>query len=541
MSKAPKISFTEKARNYLKASYPLLWIKTHEEQRVIKDILTAFENTTVTVNIYAWDAINDLTKAKRNKDEKGNPVTTWEKVNGDTKIQSVIPFIRKIGGPNERSVVILKDFHSYINVPGTIRHIRNAIEDLRARATMVVFLSPVIQIPVELEKDVQIMDFTLPDEAHLTDTLLSVYNSVKARYTKNPEACPQLSKEVQQATVEAMKGMTHSESHDACSLAIVENQAFNENFVRSVFDEKVKQVKRHGLLQYLKPDATFESIGGLDMLKDWINNRALAYSAEAREYSLPYPKGILLCGLPGCGKTLLAKATANALGFPLFQLDVGGLFGKHVGESEENFRKVVEMVDSIGRCVLFIDEVEKSLNREAVSGTGDTGTSSRSFATLLTWLSEHTSPVFTIATSNDHTRLPAELTRKGRFDELFWIDLPDLSDRKEIFKVLLKRYNRDASKFKIDELATAAEGFTGAEIENVITSSMFARFAIKKDINTTSLIDEMATITPLSKMSAAEIDVMRKKAEGKLRPVTSAGAAKHITTASAGANISLSL
>ena len=516
-----RIPFPEKLRSYLKASYPLLWVKTHEESRVVKEIIGAFENTKTPILIHAWDAQQDLLKYKR----EGN---TWEKVTGDTKVMNVVTHCRKLGSNNERCVVIMKDFHPYIEAPGQIRNIRNAIEDFKARGNMLIFVSPIIKIPVELEKEIQIVDFSLPGDEHLNQVLESVINTVKKKCPTDAEKS-MITPEVRTASVEASKGMTHSEAHDAFSLAIVENQLFNNNFTLSVFEEKVKQVKKNGLLQYIKPDVSFDSVGGLDGLKKWIRTRSKAYTQAARDYNLPYPKGILLCGIPGCGKTLLAKSTANEFGFPLFQLDVGALFGKHVGETEENFRRVIEMVDGIGRCILFVDEIEKALNKDAVSGKGDTGTSSRSFGSLLTWLSEHKSPVFVIGTSNDHTRLPTEFTRKGRFDELFWIDLPSEAERKEIFNVLLKRYGWDTDKvkLKVDELAAEADQFTGAEIENVIISAMFDRFGKDgKPITTQNLVDEILATTPLAKMNAADLDNMRKNAEGKLRVATSSGLVK---------------
>ena len=315
-----RIPFQDKLRNYLKASYPLLWIKTHEETRVVKDIIGAFEGTKTPIIIYTWDAQNDLMKYKR--DGGG-----WEKVTGDTKVMNVVQFCRKLGNNNERSVIIFKDFHPYIEAPGQVRFIRNAIEDLKSKGNMFVFVSPVIKIPVELEKEIQILDFHLPDETHLSQILESVTEAVRKKYPNEPDKSA-ITPETRQASIEAAKGMTHSETHDAYSLAIVENQKFDNNFVLSVFEEKVKQVKRHGLLQYLKPDVNFDSIGGLDGLKKWIRTRAKAYTEDARKYRLPYPKGILLCGIPGCGKTLLAKATSEEFGFPLFQVDMGGLFGK---------------------------------------------------------------------------------------------------------------------------------------------------------------------------------------------------------------------
>lgn len=202
---------------------------------------------------------------------------------------------------------------------------------------------------------------------------------------------------------------------------------------------------------------------------------------------------------------------------------------KYVGESEENTRKVVETVDSIGRCVLFIDEIEKSLNRSATSGSGDSGTSSRAFATLLSWLSDHTSPVFVIGTSNDHTKLPTEFTRKGRFDEIFWIDLPSLAERKEIFKVQLNKYGRTAEKLKLnlDRLSEKSEGFTGAEIEQIVVSAMYSRFSEDgKEITQTDLLDGLASAKPFSETNKEELENMRTKAAGRLQVASSSGASK---------------
>jgi AAA+ superfamily predicted ATPase len=527
-----RIPFPDKFRNYTKASYAALAIRTHEETRAINDVIDAFKNATTPVIFYSWDVQNNLTKYKK----KANGEIIWEKVPGDTGPLGVVKFCRTIGTKNERSIVFMKDFHEYIGAPLQVRMIRNALEDLKANGTMLVFLGPVTKIPIELEKEIQILDYNLPSEEHLERVLDSVNATVKKRYENDPPKW-QLTPEIRTGAVEAAKGMTYQETHDAFSLAIVENQKFDNGFVLSVFEEKVKQVKRHGLLQYLIPDITFDNIGGMDQLKKWIKTRACAYSENARKYQLPYPKGILLCGIPGCGKTLLAKATSTEFGFPLFQLDMGSLFGRHVGETEENFRKVVETVDGIGRCILFIDEIEKSLNRNAVSGQGDTGTSSRSFATLLTWLSEHKTPVFVIGTSNDHTKLPTEFTRKGRFDELFWIDLPSESERKEIFNVLLKRYGRDPKALKLDvtELAQATEQFTGAEIENVIVGAMFDRFALDgKEICTANLIDEVNATKPLAVIAKDDIENMRKNAEGKLRPTSSLGVARSLEASKGG-------
>ena len=215
------------------------------------------------------------------------------------------------------------------------------------------------------------------------------------------------------------------------------------------------------------------------------------------------------------------------------------MFGKHVGETEENFRKVIETVDGIGRCILFIDELEKALNRDAVSGKGDTGTSSRSFATLLSWLSDHTSPVFVIATSNQFTRLPTELVRKGRFDELFWIDLPTAVERTEIFKVLLQKFGRDPKKFKLPELVQKSDRFTGAEVENVIVEALFSAFNEGRELETADLIDACVATRPLAETCQADIEDMRKNAEGKLRAVNETGEVRQVTATNEGRKLTI--
>ena len=522
-------SFADKLKNYIKAGYPLLWIRTHEEARVTREIHKVVklddEAAAKLYEYYEWDSVNCL----QGRSKEG----CRTKVTAEAPLMKVIDVCSKLGREEQKVVVVLKDFHHFIDVPGQIRPLRNALEVLKAKGNMLIVVSPVIKIPVELEKEFQLLDYSLPNEEAIGEQLDFIKTSLERRHKDAPEKAA-LDPTVRQAAIEAAKGMTVSEVENAFSLAIIENKQFTPGFVTSVFEEKIQQVKKGGLLSYMKPDTDFNRVGGLAGLKKWIRVRAKAYSAAARDFKLPYPKGILLCGIPGCGKTLLAKATSKEFGFPLFQLDVGSLFGKHVGETEENFRKVIETVDGIGRCILFIDELEKALNRDAVSGKGDTGTSSRSFATLLSWLSDHTSPVFVIATSNQFTRLPTELVRKGRFDELFWIDLPTATERTEIFKVLLAKFERDPKKFKIPELVQKSDRFTGAEIENVIVEALFAAFNEGRELETVDLVDACVATKPLAETCGADLEEMRKNAEGKLRAVNETGEVRSYSTSEEG-------
>jgi len=351
------LTFEEKFKNYLRAAYPLLWIKTHEENRVTKSIINAINssNNPASISLYSWDVKHQLMKYDSDNTSGG---TKFDKVTGkDFGFTNVIENLQSLSASTvkTRNIIIMLDFHSYIEAPGQIRPIRNIIAFLKRSGHMIVFVSPVIKIPVELEKEIQILDYHLPDDIQIESILASVVKIYKDRAKEKGMEVKELNPDIKQATIEAAKGLTFSEAHDALSLAIMENKEFSNDFVHSVFEEKVKQIKRHGLLQYIKPDITFDGLGGLEGLKKWVRTRAKAYTVAAREYGLPYSKGVLLCGWPGCGKTAIAKATANEFGFPLFWFDIGALFGRYVGESEENTRKVIETLDSIGRCVVLID------------------------------------------------------------------------------------------------------------------------------------------------------------------------------------------
>jgi len=508
-----RVSFQGRLEAYLNSSYPLLWVQTHEEGRVISEISDWVlnpppESGRRARTILEWDAIRGLTKMELNKSRTA--------INDTAVVKKLLEYIEKNSA--DRQLFILKDFHPYFQDPSVRRAFRNVIGRLKSKGTTVLFVTPLYAIPEELIKDVQVLDFALPGDEGLRDRLLFVQRGVEATKAAGSHHDFSISPEIMAKAIEAAKGLTDSEAENAYTLAIVGSKKFDRTFVDSVFTEKVAHLKKSGLLTYLEPDVTFDEVGGLEGLKAWIRQRGQAYLPAARKYGLPYPRGVLLCGVPGSGKTLLAKATSAELGLPAFQLDIGSLFGKLVGETEQNFRRVIQAVDGIGSCILYIDEIEKSLNRSAVSGQGDTGTSSRSFGTLLTWLSEHKTPVFVIGTSNNFTILPPEMIRKGRFDELFWLDLPSEADRASIFRVLLKRYGREPGKFNLKHLAKESRGFTGAEIEQVIVSVMFKCFSDgQREFSDADLIQEIQGTTPQSKTNEADIVRMRAEAEGKLR------------------------
>jgi SpoVK/Ycf46/Vps4 family AAA+-type ATPase len=322
--------------------------------------------------------------------------------------------------------------------------------------------------------------------------------------------------------------MTYTEIENAASLAwetsAVDNiRGFNEKFVASLFNEKISQLKKNGLLTYMEPNISFENVGGMQGLKNWISARKKAYSQTARDYNLPLPKGMLLASVPGTGKSLICKAIAKEFGCPLFSLDLGNIFSSLVGSSESNMREMIKTVESIGKCVILIDEIEKSLSESAVSGAGDSGVSSRIFGTLLTWLNDRKNPAFIVATTNNHTLLPSALSRKGRFDQLFWVDLPAAYERKEIFNVVIKKYKREPKDFSIKALVAGSENFTGAEIEEVFKDAMFKAFDSGEEVADHHVMAVLAEFIPFAVSHENDLQLMRMQAQGKLVMVTSEG------------------
>lgn len=508
------MSFINKLKHYNDAGYVALWIQTFEEERVSKDIAKGMYRKPVGKDagckVYTWDSLNGL--CGRSDDQ----VTVIKNTEEPLAMFTEIAKLTKNGSEN---IFILKDFHLQFSKPikqiDYIRAFKNLTGPLKSSRSTILFISPKVQIPLEVSKEIQLMDYSLPNDLEIEARLNDIHNIVNAG--KKGKDAWVISEEIREGAINSAKGMTDSEVENAFALAIVENRAFNDGFVKSVFGEKIQQIKKGGMLNHIDTNIDFNNVGGLDGIKDWVRTRKNAFTKEARAYGLPFPKGLGLAGIAGCGKTLISKAIANEFKFPLYQLDLGSLFSKYVGETEGNFIQMTKTVDSIGRCVILIDEIEKYLNSGATSGAGDSGTSSRSFGTLLSWLSDRNNPAFVIFTSNNHLALPVELIRKGRFDELFWIDLPDNAERKDVLNVVIKRYNRDPKKFDIEQLVLESNEFTGAEIDNAFKDAMFAAFSDGKEVDQTYFVKELKAVNPQAKINEAAIEAMRAKVEGRLR------------------------
>jgi len=512
------MDFITKFKNYYASGYPSLFIMTHEEQRVVKDILNLVDNNEgVTVN--EWDTQNGLIRSK-------DKTSHGDTLGNSTELLKYLQTYREQG-----NIFILKDFHLHFDKVINIRLLRNLWNILKSKGNMIVLVGHKFAIPPEMEKEVQLIDYDLPGAESIQERLSYIMDSVnKAREEKKMEALA-ITPETLEASVEAAKGMTYGEIENAFAMAFTTSKQFDQTFVSTVFDEKIQQLKKNGLLTYIPSDISFDNVGGLNGLKRWIRSRKKAYGQDARDYKLPLPKGILLASVPGVGKTLVSKSIANEFDCPLFQFDMGSIFDSHVGNSERNMREAIKVIESIGKCVILIDEIEKSLSKDAVSGKGDTGVSSRIFGTFLGWLNDRTNPAFIVATSNDHTILPTPLIRKGRFDQLFWIDLPSDDERREIFNVVLRKYGRDAANFNIKKFVTESDELTGAEIEDVIKSSLFRAFEQGREISDKDVLEELAEFIPFAHSHEEDLQTMRKQARGKLVMLDDKGGTQTIESA----------
>jgi len=295
-----------------------------------------------------------------------------------------------------------------------------------------------------------------------------------------------------------------------------------EDEVDIVLSEKKQLIRRNGILEYIEEDSTIDSVGGLEELKRWLKQRSDAFTEKAREYGLPQPKGMLILGVPGCGKSLIAKTTSRLWGLPLLRLDMGRVYdGSMVGRSEANLRNALKTAESISPAILFIDELDKSFAGSGGSGDSDGGTSNRIFGSFLTWMQEKKSPVFVMATANRVERLPGEFLRKGRFDEIFFVDLPTPEERQDIYKIHLTKRREDITRFDLEQLAKMSDGFSGAEIEQAIVAAMYEAFAQEREFTQLDIIAALKATLPLSRTMQEQVTALRDWARQRARPAAS--------------------
>jgi SpoVK/Ycf46/Vps4 family AAA+-type ATPase len=330
----------------------------------------------------------------------------------------------------------------------------------------------------------------------------------------------ELDEELVEKVVNATRGLSELEAHNLFAKLLVRDRSFSEDDLPFVVSEKKKLIRKSGILDYYDFSEGMTAIGGLDNLKNWLSQRGKAFSAKARKFGLPEPKGILLLGVQGCGKSLAAKATAALWNLPLLKLDVGKIFDSYIGSSEKNMRDAIRVAEALAPNVLWLDEIDKAFAGIGSGHTSDSGTSARVFGTFLTWMQEKSDPVFVIATANNIEHLPPELLRKGRFDDIFFIDLPTLSERKHILAIHLKKRKRRPEDFDIDKLADASAGFTGAELEQLVISGLYRAFAEERELTDQDMLDEIKETVTLAVTYQERISALQRWAAERARPAS---------------------
>ncbi len=497
MSEQP--AFLREIDTLIRARYPLLYLVTFEEQRVetmLGELARAHGKELV-----EWTATRGLRTFTGQ--HRGPPAEE-----SDNPVLALLQ-IQKLPKP---SLVLLKDFHRHLEDPLVVRALRELGTSLKTAFTTVLVVAPTLRLPEELEKDVSVIDVPLPSRADLMQLLRDIARVV----TKNRKATVELSAEQAEMLVGAAHGLTLSEAENAFAKAIARDNKLDGSDLQLILDEKSQVIRKSGLLEYYATDQSLSDVGGLTHLKRWLERRKNAFSEKARAFGLPAPKGLLLLGVQGCGKSLTAKAIATSWRLPLVRLDMGRIFSGLVGSSEENLRKAIRAVESLSPVVLWVDEIEKGLAGSG-GGANDTGVAARVLGTLLTWLQEKTSSVFVVATANRIESLPPELLRKGRFDEIFFVDLPSESERASILEIQLKKRKRDPAQFPVAEIAKATEQFSGAELEQLIVSGLYDAFADEVELGGAHLLGAAKETAPLAVTMAEDVAKLRAWAKSRTR------------------------
>jgi len=489
----------EELKTLVLAEYPIIYIVSHEEDRVIETINQIASN--LYKKVCFWDCIKGFS---------GDTVNFSANLSNPT---IAISSAERTGN-DENIFFVFKDLHFYMGDRQVIQALKDLGKNMTLSRKTCFIVSPVLKVPVELEKDITVFDYPLPDIQYIKN----IFDNLCKSMADNPEVTIEFSKEEEEQLLKSACGLTKIEIENVFSKAIMSNKNFDVKDIDLILSEKKQIIKKSSILEYYDSKENMSNIGGLENLKSWISKRTRAFSDEARKFGLPEPKGILLLGVQGCGKSLSAKAISSIWKLPLLRLDMGAVFGKYVGESENNIRKAIKTAESIAPAVLWIDELEKAFSG---MGRGDSHeTSSRVFASFLTWMQEKTKPIFVIATSNDVSALPPELLRKGRFDEMFFIDLPTKQERTDIFKIHLLKRNRDITKFDLNLFAEKTNGYSGAEIEQIVISALYDAFDENRDIEQKDIVANIEKSVPLSVTMKEKIDWLRNWAKYRAVPAS---------------------
>lgn len=489
----------------VRARHPLIAIESAEEARV--EAVVAGLARRLGKPLLTWSCTRGLQPAGAPAPSRRNhaPATT-----------DPIAALEEVMARVEPALFLFRDLHPWLSRqhPAVVRHLREIARELKESRKTLLLLTPRWEPPYELETEAALVRFPLPDESEL----LGLLAGLEADLAGHQEVALELEAAVRQRLAQATLGLTYNEAETALARILVRHGRLGTDSIPGLLEEKQRVIARTGLLEFCPLTEDFSTMGGLEGLKQWLRVRERAFGPEARAFGLPAPRGVLLLGVQGCGKSLSAKAAAALWQVPLLRFDAGRLFSSLVGSSEENARRAIAVAESVAPAVLWIDELDKAFAGLRSSGATDSGTTARVFGTLLTWLAEKQAPVFVAATANDLSGLPPELLRKGRFDELFFVDLPQPEERREILSIHLAKRGRVAAAFDLDRLVRAAEGRSGAEIEQAIVDALCEAFHAGHEVTTDDIAGALEATVPLARTMAEQVSGLRQWAAGRARP-----------------------
>ncbi len=495
-------TFNEELDIHIKAKIPVITVTTYEWQRLYGFCVKAGKQNNR--DLYRWSIIGGLSKwdydnknFQKNDDDINDPLELIEWFIDDEQ---------------KDLLLILEDFHPFLNDQNfqVIRSIREACRIKASTNKTLIIQEPFhINVP-ELTKEVPILELELPKENVLKTILESCIDDLDF------DSKPKSDEEINELVIASL-GMSSVEAEYTFNKIIAEKERLTLGELSLIVAEKEQIIKKEGILEYFHPSGNFNQIGGLNNLKEWLESRGKAFSKDAKDYGLSSPKGVMLLGVPGCGKSLVSKTIANEWNLPLLKFDLGKVFGGIVGESESNIRKALSLAETIAPSILWIDEIEKGLS--GIGSSGDSGTSSRVFGNLLTWMQDKKSEVFVIATANNIEQLPPELLRKGRFDEIFFVDIPSEKEREKIFEIHIKNKKRNIDDYDIKTLVKKSKGFSGAEIEEAINEGLYMSYSdiTSEEMETKHIVEALEKTYPLSKTMAQTINSLRKWAKTRAR------------------------
>lgn len=487
------MTFSDEFELLLRARYPLIYIPTREEERV-ENAIAQIAKKQGNRGIYIWDFVDGYTgNPNDNGFGKRNPLQALE-------------LVEKLPA-NAPAIFILRDFHRFLEDVAISRKLRNLAKLLKSQPKNLVLISSVVAIPEELSEVLTVLEFPLPNQAEIAAEVQRILAATGESLSKN----------TLDEIVRCCQGLSIERVRRVLAKAIATHGKLDADDLELILQEKRTIIRQTQILEFYPATEQISDIGGLDNLKEWLLRRGSAFSEQARQYGLPHPRGLLLVGIQGTGKSLTAKAIAHHWHLPLLRLDVGRLFGGLVGESESRTRQMIQLAEALAPCILWIDEIDKAF--AGFESKGDAGTTSRVFGTFITWLAEKTSPVFVVATANNIQALPPEILRKGRFDEIFFVGLPHQDERRAIFEVHLSRLRpHNLKNYDLDRLAYETPDFSGAEIEQALIEAMHIGFSQNRDFTNDDILEAVSQIIPLARTAAEQIEFLQAwAASGKAR------------------------